>query len=137
LEGSEEAEALRNLFPHVLRKSRVYTLSLGLTNQNRKKALEEKLEYKRRKAGANMLRLLYNGIELLREGIFTVRIADTAFGSTVMAAKVGDLSQAEVFQLVVELEYELSLAYSNSKLQEDCNYAALDNFLLELRRKYW
>lgn len=137
MESLPEGEALRQLLPCVLRRKSVFGVFTHVAAQFGKVMLEDKIEYRRRKGGANCLRTLYNGIELLTQGTFSVRIADTAIGNFVKAAKVGDLSTLEVLKLAEELQQKLNKAYSMSKLPDDQDRARINDFLLEVRKTYW
>lgn len=137
LSGGEEAQELRRLFPHVLRKDPIFNAFAGIAHGNRLKMFEDPKEYRRRKAGANCLRLFYNGAELLTEGTFTVRIADTEIGAAVKAAKEGYLSPSDVLLLASDLEAKLKAAYSSSKLPVECNLDPLNKFLLDVRGRHW
>ncbi len=92
---------------------------------------------RRSKCAAHYLRILFNGIELLQSGDFTVRIVDSEIGDAVMRAKQGLLSLDEVTTLGQDLEARLETAYLNSTIEEQWNLEPINELLLSLRQKYW
>lgn len=100
-------EELRTLFPAVwspvpaLRAFRQYAVN------QRKKFLEKK-DGRPAKYGATYVRVLYNLVELLETGTFTIRIVDTPMGDTIADIKQGKFSTGQIIDLGEELSEKAS-----------------------------
>lgn len=133
---TEEGEELRALFPHLLARKAIWGCFGGFARSERKTFLSPNSRRTTKSMG-HFLRTLYNGIELLATGTMTVRIVDTPIGETVMAAKLGRLEAGEVLDIGAELERQLDAAAQASKLPDQPNLPAVNQFLLKLRRANW
>jgi len=132
-----EGEELRALHPKLLQRTKVYDAHRGFARSQMHQLAKTENTHDFNKAAAHYLRVLYNGIELLRNGRMTVRITDTPLGETVLRAKRGELSIAEIYALGQELQKEMDEAYANSTLPEEANLAELNEFLLRMRKQNW
>src|SRR5262249_32003753 len=107
----------RTLFPHFLGKKPIFGAFWGFA-QSEKKTLLSPHSGRTLKSGGHYLRVLFNGIELLRTGNMTVKIAATPIGSTVAAAKRGEISVEEVLRIGEQLEREFEEAERHSSLHD-------------------
>ena len=78
----------------------------------------------------------YDKTELLKTGTFTVRIADTTFGSTVRRFKEGDYKIGEVIEVCHDLEQKVKEAYENQPKHET-DFDAVNKFLIKVRQEYF
>ncbi len=129
--------AIRELFPYFLSRRRIFHCYRGNAHKQRHLAVQAQNPDRRSKCAAHYLRILFNGIELLQSGDFTVRIVDSEIGDAVMRAKQGLLSLDEVTTLGQDLEARLETAYLNSTIEEQWNLEPINELLLSLRQKYW
>lgn len=84
----------------------------------------------------HMLRLGYQGIELLETGRFTLPMPEP-HRSWLRALRVGEHTRNETLKLASELEYELARLIRSSSLPERCNRVALNTFLIEAHETHW
>lgn len=95
---NEWGAELRRLFPHLWSAREAYESFINYCENQRKKMLEKK-DGRPAKYAAAYVRVLFNLCELLEQGTFTVRIADTPLGDTVRKIKAGDYRVGEVVDL--------------------------------------
>lgn len=129
-------DELRSLFPHFLSRPRVRGAFLGFAD-NQKRAMTAPNAKRVNKSAVHYLRTLYNGLELLRTGDMTVRVADTDFGATLMRVKRGELSVEAVLKLGAELEAEYEVASAASVLPEEPNLPAVNDFYVRVRKAHF
>lgn len=136
--ASPEGNELRSLFPHFLSRKLVFAAYRGFAIQQRKRMLDPNSSSQRRpKAMAHYLRVMFNGVELLRTGRLTVRIVDTEIGETVLAAKQGRLGVEKAIAVGDQLESDLASALAASVIPEAPNKTAINEFLLRVRKANW
>jgi predicted nucleotidyltransferase len=136
--STPEGDELRSLFPQFLSKFKVRGAFLGFATGQKKKMLSPETNYNRTpKAMAHYLRVLYNGIELLRTATMTVRIIDTAIGPQVLAAKRGEMECEEVLSIGERLEREMEEAFLTSEIPDDADLGPINEFHLRLRKLNW
>lgn len=129
---------LRALFPAFLNRKHAYNAFKGFAVGQRKKMMSPTTNYFRKpKAAAHYIRVLYNGIELLQTGKFSVRIADTSVGWVVKAAKNDELDFESIVEIGDKLLDDIHNAYLDSTIQEECDKAAINEFLVKVRKEYW
>ena len=132
-----EGADLQQLFPQVLSRSRVFNSFRGLANDERKNLLNPDNSELWAKAGAHYLRILFNAIELMQTGRFTVRIVETEIGATVLRAKRKEMTRAEIIAIADVFEQKLVDTYSGSVVPEENNIEPINEYLSEVRRRYW
>lgn len=137
LSVTDDGLAVRELFPYFLSRKRIFHCYRGNAHKQRHMAEQAKSPDRRSKCAAHYLRILFNGIELLQRGDFTVRIVDSEIGDAVMCAKQGLMSMEDVMTLGQDLEARLETAHLNSTIQEQWNLEPINEFLLSMRQKYW
>lgn len=131
-------EELRSLFPTFLSRKHVYNAYKGFALGQRKKLLSPDTNDARKpKAASHYLRVLYNGIELLNTGTFTVKISDTDIGWIVKEVKTGEMVIDYVISFGHVLEEQIDRAYETSTLQLEPNKAIINDYLLRVRKEYW
>jgi predicted nucleotidyltransferase len=132
-------EELVKLFPHFLAKKHIYNAFKGYSFQQRKELQRGALSLgkRRSKYKTAALRILYNGIELLRTGDFTIRIVDTELAEICKRARRGELPDEEFFTICDDLELQLGEAYTLSQLADYANYAEINKFILRVRKENW
>lgn len=133
--SSPDGDDLRALFPHIWNSVGVKNAFIGYGLNQRKKFLDGK-DGRPDKFAAAYCRSLYNGLELLTTGTFTVRIADLSIGQTIRRFKTGDYEAGEVIDVCLKLEKQVIAAYEANP-DKKTNYAAVNLYLLDMRKKYW
>lgn len=131
--SSSLGDELRELFPRIWNSNDVKNAFTGYGVNQRKKFLEQK-DGKPNKFAAAYARSLYNGLELLKTGTFTVRITDTTFGSTIRRFKEGEYEIGEVIQVCYDLEQKIKKAYENNS-DHYVNMDAVNEFLIKVRKE--
>lgn len=132
---TKEGKELRDLFPYIWSSKGVYDAFTGYGFNQRKKFLDDK-DRKAAKYAAAYLRTLYQAWELLSTGRFTVKIANTPIGETVLRFKNGQYTVGEVMQTCTDWQERVSAAYFlNSDKQT--NMEPVNEFLLKVRKEYW
>lgn len=136
--STEEGEELRNLFPHFLSKKLVYGAFRGFATQQRAKMISPTTNYFRKeKASSHFLRVIYNGLELLQTGTFTIKIVDTPIGRACLEAKQGKLLFEEILQLGDDLVVKMDETYEKSNLPKEANKEVINRFLVKIRKSNW
>ena len=155
---------LLNLFPHVWSSRGVYNAFKGYSRDQNdkifkisKRRARPLTEYRQRKACTAMLRVLLQGIQLLDENDFDVKVKDTYpnvlipyAGSTnptgekicdswrefLLQTKNGEVSLAQIKITVDYLNQEMDRAYHGNS-EKKTNYELVNEFLLDLRKYFW
>jgi predicted nucleotidyltransferase len=140
--ATEDGLALRALFPAVVSKRAVYDSFRGYAANQRKKMFEPgggvQATDRMLKAAVSYLRSLYHGAELLRRGAYDPYIQDDSLRDRLRAIKrSSNLSRADVIATAEALEGEMTAALATSPLPDVPDLAAVNAFLLDLRRRYW
>ena len=131
----DDGDRLRDLFPFVWNSKGVMESFIGYGLNQRKKYLEGK-DGRPAKFAAAYIRSLYNGLELLKTGTFTVKIADLPIGATVRRFKAGEASVGEVIQTCHDLEIQVRKAYEDNP-DKKTEIEPINDFLIEMRRKHF
>lgn len=144
--ATKEGAWLQGLFPDVLSKTAVWKSFTGYATSQRHRLDEATVlltngnadsEKRRRKALAARLRILSNGIELLKTGTMTVRIADVpVIGEQVRRAKFGEMTNEEGAEIATKLLEEIDAAYAVSLLNDAPNIENVNRYLLSVRRAH-
>ena len=124
---------LRSLFPQLWDPQQAYTAFTSYAVNQRKKMLDKK-DGRPEKYAAAYVRVLYNLYELLQDGRFTVRIAETAVGPTIANVKVGRFRTGEVIDLGEEWLEKAALRLRTCQHQRDLS--RVDDFLLRIRKAF-
>jgi len=80
----------------------------------------------------HLIRLLLQGIEILREENLIVRVSENR--AKLLSVKKGELNWAEVNEWRVKLHKEFDEAFAKTNLPEKPNYEWANNFLIKARR---
>lgn len=140
VDSSPEGEQLRDLFPAFVSRKRVYDAWRGYSKNQRNKMFEPSggvLAGERSwKFGANYLRTLYQGAQLLHRGprYWSVNIEHEATRNYLLSVKHGEVGKGAVITRAEELESGLTDAYLNSTMQEEPNLNAVNDFIFEVRK---
>jgi len=134
---AEDREMLKSLFPYVWSSKAVLDAFVGYGHSQRRKMLEGK-DKRTHKYAAAYLRVLWNAIELLQTGTFTIRIVATDIGPFVKKVKFKDdsISLGEIIDKCNELEEYAKNAYEMNP-GKVVNYDEVNEVLLALRQKYY
>lgn len=139
---SLESIYLRDLFPHFLTKKRILGAYLGYAKDQRNRANKRMFTPDwNNKPLAHYIRVLFNGIELLKSGNLTVNLGNKyTIGTYLKQIKAGELNFEEIIQIGETLEQDLKESYEESTLPEVISEESklrLDDYLLNLRKNYW
>ena len=132
---TKDGFAVRALFPHVWSSEGVKNAYLGYSRSQWNRFLHGK-ETRPSKFAAASVRSLYNAVELLETGSFTVRIADTEIGETIRLFKDGIFGHEEFREMKEHWETKLKKAYEENPHKET-DMEAVNEVLLKLRQEYW
>ena len=148
--GEERAQRLRALLPHIWSSKAAYPAYRGYADSQRARLYRRlpednnaALDAHREQftgAAANMgsawLRELYQGTQLLLAHRLPVILLDTPIGETVFRWKTEGTSLQEVLEVCTAWEDALSKAYDLG-VPKVADVAAVNKFLLEVRRDFW
>lgn len=126
---------LRALFPSVWNSTGVKNAFVGYGLNQRKKFLDDK-DNRREKYAVAYLRTLYNALELLKTGTFSVRMVDTEIFPTLVRWRKGEFETGEVIDTTAQWANKVEWAY-NSVPHQETDTDAVNAFLLEFRRNHW
>lgn len=135
-------QALRELFPYVLSRKRVYDSFRGYASNQRKKMFEPvggtRGVDREIKAAIAYLRSLYHGINLLNNGTYNPRIASPLLRDYLLALrKVVRVDYGSVVGIAQDLEAEITEAYIHSSMQQEPDIKHINDFLLQVRKDFW
>jgi predicted nucleotidyltransferase len=133
IESDRWGTELRDLLPDVWDPPQAYTAFTGYAVNQRKKMLEKK-DGRPEKYAAAYIRVLYNLCELLQQGRFTVRIADTEIGPTIAKLKAGRYRAGEVIDLGEQWLEEAGRRLSRCRHARDVS--RVDDFLIRIRKAF-
>lgn len=85
------------------------------------------------KHAMHLIRLLISGITVLQEGFVPVKVG--TYREDLLAIRHGERSWEEVNQWRLSLNKEFEEAFKNTKLPEQPNYEAANQFLIKARRE--
>jgi predicted nucleotidyltransferase len=85
------------------------------------------------KAGSHLIRLMYEGIEVLETGELNVYRPERDLLTDI---KLGKYKFEEVMKMYQALDNKLKIAYEKSKLPEKPDYHKINNFIIELTKEY-
>lgn len=134
IEETEDGVLIRGLFPHIWNATAVRDAFIGYGLNQRKKFLDDK-DQRRDKYAVAYIRSLYNALELLTTGTFTVRVGDLEIGETLKRVKKGEFKTGEVIDICMDLEVKVREAAA--KCNKKTDYDQINAALLKLRYKHW
>lgn len=138
VEATEEGLALRDLFPYVWSSKGVHDAFVGYSLNQRKKMLSDDEQYsvRRWKYAVAYIRVLINGIDLLRTGDFSVEVADPDFREALLAVRRGELRIGSVVDFAEGLKEDLAQAYEHNASKKT-DEEKINEFLLKIRKENW
>ena len=126
---------MRELFPHVWNSSGVKNAFIGYGINQRKKFFD-KNDKRSNKYATAYLRVLFNCLELLETGTFSVDIRHTEVYTSCKKFKAGDFTHGEVIETCWQMEERCLKAYERNP-DKETNLGPVNNFLERALRGYW
>jgi uncharacterized protein len=105
-------------------------------NRNEKRAELEKLYGLDTKHATQLVRLLRQGLEILREGTVYVDRTEVGDAEELRAIRNGSLTYPEILELAHDLEGQLAEAYDQSTLQHSPNMRDINNQVMAIHRRW-
>ncbi len=145
-DATDYGRRLRELFPLVLTRKRVYDAFLGYSHNQQKKMfnkpdnpVEPQPSPRAWKFAVQYLRILLQGERLLRTGEFVLDMTDYTDDarSLLMDIKRGEFSMGFVIDLAGGFKKRLELAFVESSVREAPDLDAVNKFLIEVRKEVW
>jgi predicted nucleotidyltransferase len=133
-ESTLDGVALRSLFGSVWDPARVRDAFIGYGLNQRKKFLEDK-DTRPAKYASAYLRVLYQASVLLESGQLPVDLRDTPVFPILQRWREGLFTKGEVIDQCLAWQNAVERCYE--KCRHVPNPAAVDAFLLDLRRRHW
>lgn len=84
------------------------------------------------KHAMHLIRLMHSGIHALNNGEIMVDASEHR--EQLLAIRNGEFTFDQVEKLAIDLNYQFAKAFESSNLPEQPNFAAVDDFLVEVRR---
>jgi len=141
VEANATGKALRDIFPAVLSRKRIYDAIIGYSRTQRARMFEstgKEAHTRSAKSAIAHLRSMWHGIELLRMGSYDPHIGDEDFSNLLREVKKANtVPFPKVIGKAMELEKELTTSYLASTMQEEPDMARVNAFLLDVRKQYW
>lgn len=151
---TEYGRRLRELFPLVLTRQRVYDAFLGYSHNQQKKMFgkpdnpaEAQPSERAWKFAVQYLRVLIQGAHLLRTGQFELDMRKLKLGHKsldkfearqfLMDVKRGQFTMGYIIDAADAYKRKLELAFTESSMREAPDFDAVNMFLLDLRREVW
>ncbi len=144
--ATDEGMAMRDLFPLVLTRKRVYDAFLGYSHNQQKKMLnkpdsplEDQPSPRAWKFAVQYLRVLLQGERLLRTGelVLSMNAYPENAKALLMDIKRGEFSMGFVIDLADEFKKRLELAFAESSVREAPDFDAVNKFLIGVRKDFW
>lgn len=129
------AQELRDLFPYIWNSKGVFDAFQGYSKNQQKKFLDRK-DSRPHKYASAYLRVLYQGVQLLKTGSFPVDFRETRIYDTLRHWKNKDYSLGEVMEVTASWEEQMLEAYEDNPNKET-NLEPVNEFLLKLRQNLW
>ena len=132
--ANEDGIKLRKLFPYVWNPKRAFDAFVGYGLNQRKKMLDKK-DKRPVKYAVAYLRTLYNLIDLLMRKTFSLEINNPKVKEALMAIRKG----TSTYGMVVDAAEQLtSLArICLAKCKHEPNIEKVNEFLIDVRKRYW
>lgn len=132
---------IRDLFPYVISRKRIYESFRGYAHNQRKKMFEPTGGVRAGewiwKFAVAYLRVLYHGTELLQAGIYCPYIDDSKRRDFLRAVKLGEVDKGTIINAAEILQSDLTDAYLESNVPEEPNMDKVNETLLALRQNMW
>ena len=132
--ATEDGERMRALFPYIWHPQGVKDAFVGYGLNQRKKFLDGK-DARPAKYATAFLRVLYQAHALLTEGRLPVLMVGTPIFDTLKRWRAKDYTVGEVVETCLEWEARVRLAWP--VCTQKPNLAPVNDFLLDVRRRYW
>ena len=126
-------DQLRSLFPVLWSPNHAFEAFTNYARNQRTKFLDQKDERPAKYAAA-YIRVLDNLRELLETGTFTVQIASTAMGATLLQIKNGEMGMGRVIDLGEDLLQQC--AYHLRQCTHTPDHKLVQDFLTTLRKAF-
>lgn len=123
------------LFPHVWNSTDAFNAFRGYGKNQQKKFLDNK-DVRPHKYAVAYLRTLYNAVQLLETGTFSLDTSDTPIYETLRRWKNKDYTVGEVMQVTHDWDKKVIDAYEKCEKKET-NMEPINGFLLEMRQRFW
>lgn len=128
-------QELQSLFPYVWNSKGVVDAFRGYGKNQQKKFLDGK-DIRPHKYAVAYLRTLYNAVQLLETGTFSLDTRDTPIYETLKRWKNKEYEVGEVIQLTHEWDQKVINAYENNP-DKQTNLEPINEFLLRVRKEFW
>ena len=132
---------LRELFPAVVSKKRVFEAYSGYAHNQRKKMFEPtggvRAGEKADKFAVAYCRALWQGAYLLRHGTLRLAMPHSKLWKVLKRIKAGNYKKAEVIDVAESLEQALIDSYLHSELPDQPDLERINKFLLIVRESFW
>jgi len=136
VESTKEGRELRKLLPYVWNLDGVFNAWTGYGFNQRKKFLENR-EKRANKYAVAWIRTLFNLVEFLMTGNWTVEIGlSPSFSETLRRYKNGDYTKGEVLDEAEKLYNTAKIVYEKH-IAKETNYLKVNDFLLTIRKNFW
>jgi hypothetical protein len=126
---------LRSLFPYVWQPERAYLAFVGYGLDQRRRFLD-KSDGRQDKYACAYIRTLYNLIQLLETGDFSVEIKEPEIRKTLISYKSGNYKTGEVVDKAEWLT-KLATASLGKSVNKEYNRDIVNQFLLNIRKSFW
>ena len=133
IEDSDDGLALRKLFSYVWNPNDAFNAFVGYGLNQRKKFLDKK-DNRQNKFACAYVRSLLNLMTLLEEGDFSIQV-DRQYKYKLLQYRRGEYTIGDVINFAEEVTEECRKALEGCK--QEANKDKVDDFLLQIRRKYW
>ena len=133
VESNEDGRALRDIFPYVWNPRDAYNAFVGYGLNQRKKFLDKK-DNRQDKFACAYIRTLVNLLSLMMTKDFTLEV-DKIVKPYLLKYRKGDYTVGEVIDKAEEITEKCSMAAY--KCVHEPQIDKVNDFLLEMRRKYW
>jgi len=134
VEVNEDGLKLRQLFPYIWNPQQTFDAFTGYGYNQRKKFLEDK-DNRRNKYAVAYIRVLLQLIQLLSKEDFDVKIPECPLKTALLNYKKGQYNIGEIINTAEDLKNSAEIYLI--KCLHNANITKVNEFLLDIRKRYW
>jgi len=137
VEITQEGKVLRGLFPYVWNSKDIYNAFVGYSHNQRKKFLDAKDDRPNKYAIA-YTRTLWQLLQFCLRGDFCVGLLDKNQYDIIKQYRKGNYTIGEVIDYAEQLKRGINTLLKTKAFEnKETDYDKINEFLLNIRKKYW
>lgn len=136
VESNKDGQELLRLYKHIWSPEKAYTAFMNYANNRRKNMFNAENTHVGVKSAYCHIRVLYNLVNLLGTGEFSLEIEDENTRKVLKEIKNGKWIEGDVIDLGRQLEMEAA-AYLSHEIDQKQDIEKVTKYFTKMRKKYW